>query len=119
MHKIIRIGIDLAKNTFSVCGVDNREQIVLERILKRADMLEFFANLPPRTVAMEAGSGAHYCSRRLLEQGHQPRIMAPQFVAPYRSQGNAGKNSRNDAQAICEAAGRSNMRCISVKTARR
>ncbi len=82
-------------------------------------MLEFFANLPPCTVAMEAGSGAHYCSRRLLEQGHQPRIMAPQFVAPYRRQGNAGKNNRNDAQAICEAAGRSNMRCISVKTARR
>jgi transposase len=117
MNKIIRIGIDLAKNSFSVCGVDSRDHIVLERSLKRAEVLEFFSNLPPCTVAMEAGSGAHYWARQLIGQVHQPRIIAPQFVAPYRRQGNAGKNDRNDAQAICEAAGRPNMHFIPVKSA--
>lgn len=117
MSKIIRVGIDLAKTTFSVCGVDCREQEVLERTLKRSELLEFFANLAPCIVAMEAGSGAHHWARRLAEMGHTPRIMAPQFVAPYRRQGQVGKNDRNDAQAICEAAGRPNMRFIPVKSA--
>ena len=72
--------------------------------------------ITPCVVTMEAGSGAHHWARQLTGLGHQPRIMAPQFVAPYRRQGQVGKNDRNDAQAICEAAGRPNMRFIPVKT---
>jgi transposase len=117
MNEIIRIGIDLAKNTFSLCGVNAREQVVLERTLKRGELLGYLANLPPCVVAMEAGSGAHHWARELVALGHEPKIMAPKFVAPYRRQGNAGKNDRNDARAICEAAGRPAMRFIPTKSA--
>jgi transposase len=64
MNKLIRIGIDLAKNTFSMCGVDEHEHIILERTLKHNEVVGFFANLPSCMVAMGAGSGAHYCQDR-------------------------------------------------------
>jgi len=116
MNTITRIGIDLAKNVFSLCGVDPNDKIVLERTLKRKDLLSFLANLPACTVAMEACSGAHHWSRQLLTMGHTPRIIDPKFVIPYRAGGKARKNDRNDARAICEAAGRPNMRFVPMKT---
>ncbi|MBI2994408.1 MAG: IS110 family transposase [Gammaproteobacteria bacterium] len=115
--RIIRFGIDLAKNTFAVCGVDAREQPVLQRTLRRAELLPFFAQQPAALVAMEAGSGAHHWARELIGLGHDARLIAACFVAPYRRQGQTGKNDRNDAAAICEAAGRPNMRFIPVKSA--
>ena len=117
MNKLIRIGIDLAKNTFSICGVDEHEQLVLERTLKRNDVLGFFVNLPPCMVAMEAGSGAHYWARELVKMGHDARIIDPRLVAPYRQEGRSGKNDANAAAAICEAAARPTMRFVPVKTA--
>lgn len=116
MNNITRIGIDLAKNTFSVCGVDSHDKIVLERTLKRKDLLIFLANIPPCVIAMEAGSGAHYWSRELNKLGHDACIMDPKFVIPYRSGGTSHKNDRNDARAICEAAGRPHTRFIPVKS---
>jgi len=113
---IIRIGLDLAKNTFALCGIDDQEQIVLERTLRRPDLLEFFVNLPPCVVAMEAGSGAHHWARQLLKLGHTPRIIDPKFVIPYRHGGRTTKNDRNDARAICEAAGRPTMRFVPIKS---
>ena len=113
---IIRFGIDLAKNSFAICGVDSHEKIVLRKTLKRERLLEFFANVPHATVAMEAGSGAHHWARELIALGHDARIIDPRLVAPYRHQGHSGKNDLNDAVAICEAAGRPQMRFIPVKS---
>lgn len=116
MNDIVRIGIDLAKNVFSLCGVDANDNIVLERTLKRKDLLPFLANLPPCLIAMEACSGAHHWSRQLSKMGHDPRIIDAKFVIPYRAGGKARKNDRNDARAICEAAGRPAMRFVPIKT---
>ena len=112
---IIRIGIDLAKNTFSICGVDNHDKIVLEKTIKRKDLLSFFSNIKPCIIAMESGSGAHHWSRQLSTMGHTPKIIDPKFVIPYRVGGKSRKNDRNDARAICEAAGRPQMRFVPVK----
>ena len=113
---IIRIGIDLAKNSFALCGVDKHDKVVLDKSLKRCDLLTFFSNIPPCIVAMEAGSGAHHWARELTKLGHHARIMDPAFVVPYRTGGNSTKNDRNDARAICEAAGRPHVRFVPIKS---
>ena len=117
MSTIIRFGLDIAKNSFAVFGVDEREQPVCKKSLRRSQLLEFFANTPPAVIAMEAGTAAHHWARELQSLGHDARIIDARRVAPYRSQGNAGKNDLNDAAAICEAAGRPNMHFIPVKSA--
>jgi transposase len=108
--KITTIGIDLAKNVFQVHGVDAHGKAVLRKQLKRKDVMSFFANLERCLIGMEACGSAHY---RALRAGHTVRLMAPQFVKPYVK---TNKNDRNDAEAICEAVGRANMRFVSVKT---
>ncbi len=112
---ITRVGIDLAKNSFSICAVDERGTIVMERTLRRGELLSCLANIPPSIVAMEAGSGAHYWARELIKLGHDARIIDPRFVAPYRTGGKARKNDRNDAHAIVEASSRPHMRFVPVK----
>ena len=112
--KITTVGIDLAKNVFQVHGVDERGKAVLRKQLKRKDMLSFFANLQPCLIGMEACGSAHYWARKLTAVGHTVRLMAPQFVKPYVK---TNKSDRNDAEAICEAVGRPNMRFVPVKTA--
>ena len=113
---IIRIGIDLAKNSFSLCGIDERELVVLEKTVKRGELLGVFSNLPPCMVAMEAGSGAHHWARELIKLGFDARIMDPAFVAPYRAGGRGSKNDRNDARAISEAAVRPRVRFVPIKS---
>lgn len=110
--KIMRIGMDLAKQVFQLHGVDERERVVLRRQLKRHQVLAFFAQLPPCVIGMEACGGSHYWARELRKLGHDARLMAPQFVRPYRRN---DKNDGNDAEAICEAVGRPNMRFVPVK----
>lgn len=112
--KITTIGIDLAKNVFQVHGVDERGKAVLRKQLKRKDVVRFFANLRPCLIGMEACGGTHYWARKLAEPGHTVRLMAPQFVKPYVK---TNKSDRNDAEAICEAVARPNMRFVPVKTA--
>ena len=112
---IIRFGIDLAKSSFAVCGVDKHEHIVLRKTLNRKQLLEFFANQPPALVAMEAGSGAHHRARELQSLGHDARIIDPRLVSPYRQQGRTGKNDANDAAAVCEAAARPSMSFVPIK----
>jgi transposase len=114
---IIRIGVDLAKNVFAVHGVDETGKVVLARTVRREQLLEVLAAVPPCLVAMEACSGAHHWARRLQALGHTPRIVAPKFVSPYRMSGRQGKNDAQDAAAICEAAGRPAMRFVPMKTA--
>lgn len=110
--KITTIGIDLAKNVFQIHGADARGKAVLKKALKRAQMAAFFTNLPPCLIGMEACSGAHYWARKLSALGHTVKLMAPKFVKPYRK---SNKNDAADAEAICEAVGRPNMRFVPVK----
>ena len=109
----IRIGLDLAKNVFSLHGVDANGKVVLRRTVSRAKLVEVLANTPPCLIGMEACSGAHHWARVLRQFGHDVRIMAAQFVAPYRKD---GKNDGNDAAAICEAVSRPGMRFVPVKS---
>jgi transposase len=110
--KVTTVGIDLAKAVFQVHGVDERGNAVLRKQLKRKDVLSFFANLQACLIGMEACGSAHWWARKLAELGHTPRLMAPQFVKPYVK---TNKSDRNDAEAICEAVARPNMRFVPVK----
>src|SRR6266566_4690490 len=114
LMKITMTGIDLAKALFQVHGVDKHGKAGLKKQLKRKDVLSFFANLEPCLIGMEACGSAHYWARKLSALGHTVRLMAPQFVKPYVK---TNKNDRNDAEAICEAVARPNMRFVAVKTA--
>ncbi len=111
--KIVRIGLDLAKNVFEVHGVDAEDSVVLQKTLRRDAVPQFFSELPPCLVGMEACSGAHYWARVLTDLGHDVRLISPQFVTPYVK---SNKNDRNDAEAICEAVGRPSMRFVPQKT---
>ncbi|MEX2163035.1 MAG: IS110 family transposase [Sulfuricaulis sp.] len=107
------VGIDLAKNVFSLHGADASGRVVLKQTVSRAKLAEFMAKLPPCRIGMEACGGAHHWARVFGRAGHQVRIMAAQFVQPYRK---AGKNDSNDAEAVCEALTRPTMRFVPVKT---
>jgi transposase len=110
---IKRIGIDLAKQVFQLHGVDHQEKPVLRKQLRRNQMLGYFTKLPPCLIGLEACSSSHYWARELQKRGHTVKLMAPQFVKPY-VKGN--KNDANDAEAICEAVSRPNMRFVAIKT---
>ena len=110
---VTTIGIDLAKHTFSLHGVDSRGKMVFHKTLSRGKLLPFLAQQPPSLIGMEACSGAHHWGRQLQTLGHRVGIMASRFVAPYRK---GGKNDGNDAEAICEAVGRPGMRFVPVKS---
>jgi transposase len=112
--KLKRIGVDLAKSVFQVHGVDNHEQVKVRKQVKRREMLDFFRQTEPCLVAMEACGSAHHWGRELTKLGHEVKLIAPQFVKPYVK---SGKNDANDAEAICEAASRPNMRYVALKTA--
>ena len=114
MSEITTVGIDLAKSVLSVHGVDTHGKAVLRKTLSRSKLLELMAQLPACRVGMEACSGAHELARVLLALGHDARIMAPKFIVPYRKN---QKNDGNDAEAICEAVGRPNMRFVPIKSA--
>ena len=77
------VGIDIAKRVFHLVGMDARGKIVMRKRCSRGEVLPLLANLAPTTIGMEACGGAHYWARRLREQGHEVKLMAPQFVKPY------------------------------------
>jgi transposase len=110
--KITTVGLDLAKNVIQVHAVNPQGKAVLKKSLKRDQVLPFFANLTPCLIGIEACSSAHYWARKLQALGHTVRLMAPQFVKPYVK---TNKNDAADAEAICEAVGRPNMRFVPVK----
>jgi len=110
---VTTIGIDLAKSVFQVHGVDKDGKTVIQKRLRRSKVLEFFVQLPPCLVGMEACSSAHYWARKLREQGHEVKLMAPQFVKPYVK---ANKTDAADAEAICEAVTRPTMRFVPIKS---
>ena len=110
---VVTIGLDLAKSVFQVHGVDAAAHTVLRRRLGRADLLPFFAKQPPCVIGMEACSSAHHWARELSRLGHLVRLIPPQYVKPYVKR---NKTDAADAEAICEAVGRPNMRFVPIKT---
>jgi len=110
---VTTVGIDLAKNVFSLHAVDGRGVVVLRKTVVRARLTALVAQLPPSLIGLEACSGAHEWARRFAQHGHTVKLMAPKFVAPYRR---SGKNDSNDAEAICEAVSRPSMRFVPVKS---
>jgi transposase len=113
--KIIRIGVDLAKNVYQLHGVDQSEQCVLKRRLKRDNWLEVLFEKTERgcEIGMEACTGSHHWARLLREKGYIVKLIAPQFVKPYVK---SNKNDAKDAEAICEAMSRPSMRFVPIKT---
>ncbi len=111
--KITTIGLDLAKSLFQIHGVDERCKVAVRKQLKRTEMANYFANLEPCLIGMEACGSAHYWAKKLEGYGHTVKLMAPQFVKPYVK---TNKNDIADAEAICEAVSRPNMRFVAIKT---
>jgi transposase len=112
MEQIVRLGVDLAKRVIQLHGVDAGERVVLRRAVPADRLAEFIVQLPPCVIAMEACSTAHHWARRFAGFGHTVRLIAPQFVTPYRKGGVSGKIDAADAEAICEAASRPSMRFV-------
>src|SRR6267378_4084398 len=113
MQTITTIGLDIAKSVFQVHGVDAGGQVIVRRQLKRRYVLTFFQKLSPCLVGIEACGSAHYWSRELQALGHTVRLMPPAYVKPYVKR---QKNDAADAEAICEAVTRPNMRFVPTKT---
>ena len=113
MQAITTIGLDIAKSVFQVHGVDATGNVVVRRQLKRRYVLAFFQRLPPCLVGIEACASSHHWSRELQALGHTVRLMPPAYVKPYVKR---QKNDAADAEAICEAVTRANMRFVPTKT---
>ena len=114
---IARVGVDLAKLVIQVHAVDAAGRRVLSRALRRDQFIAWCQQLPAGCpIAMEACSSAHHWARKLKAMGLDARLIAANFVTPYRMEGKSGKNDMTDAAAICEAASRPTMRFVPVKT---
>jgi transposase len=111
--QVERIGLDIAKSSFQVHGVDAHGKVVVRKQLSRSKVLPYFAQLPPCLVGLEACGGAHYWARELQKLGHDVRLMAVAMIQPYRTN---QKNDQNDAEAICEAVSRPRTRFVPVKS---
>jgi transposase len=113
MHMVTTIGLDIAKSVFQVHGIDTTGNVIIRRRLKRRYVLAFFQKLL-RCVGIEACATSHHWSRELKALGHTVRLMPPAYVRPYVKR---QKNDAADAEAICEAVTRANMRFVETKTA--
>ncbi|HPB75627.1 MAG TPA: IS110 family transposase, partial [Chromatiaceae bacterium] len=107
------LGIDLAKRSFHLCGMDAQGRRVFSKQVSRAKLAEQLAQLPPCRVAMEACGSAHYWARTFQAYGHEVKLIAPQFVKPFVK---SNKNDAADAEAIAEAAQRPTMRFVPLKS---
>src|SRR5262245_27287111 len=114
MTEITRVAVDTSKAVFTLHGVDGSGGAVVRRNLRRQDFVAFFAKLPAMQVAMKACGASHHWGRTLQALGHSVRLIPPQYVKPFVKR---GKNDRNDAAAISEAAARPDMRHVPVKSA--
>jgi transposase len=111
--QVIRFGIDLAKSVFQVHGVDASGAVVVQRQLRRGQVLKFFARQAPALIGMEACGSAHYWGRELVRLGHDVKLMPPTYVKAYVRR---NKNDARDAEACCEAVSRPSMRFVPIKT---
>jgi len=113
MDEVSTIGLDIAKSVFQVHGVDAAGAVVIRKRVSRAKVLEYFGELPPCLVGIEACPSAHHWGRELQGLGHTVRLIPPSYVKAYLKR---GKNDANDAAAICEAVTRPSMRFVPIKT---
>ena len=113
MQTVTTIGLDIAKSVFQVHGIDAEGGAVIRRQLKRRHVVAFFQKLPPCLVGIEACASSHHWSRELRALGHTVRLMPAAYVKPYVKR---QKNDAADAEAICEAVTRANMRFVATKT---
>src|SRR5262245_51074456 len=113
MQTITTVGLDIAKSVFQIHGVDAAGNVVVRRRLKRRYVLPFFQKLSPCLVGIEACASSHHWSRELQALGHTVRLIPPAYVRPYVKR---QKNDAADAEAICEAVTRANMRFVATKT---
>jgi transposase len=113
MGEVSTIGLDIAKSVFQVHGVDSSGAVVIRKRISRLKMLEFFAEILPCLVGIEACPSAHHWGRALQALGHTVRLMPPSYVKAYLKR---SKNDANDAAAICEAVTRPSMRFVPIKT---
>ena len=113
MTQYKRIAIDTSKAVFTLHGIDQQDRPVLRTNLRRAQLTSFFKKLPATSIAIEACSSSHHWAHELTLLGHEVRLIPPQYVKPYVKR---GKNDRNDAEAICEAAGRPGMHFVPAKS---
>src|SRR6202020_1886412 len=113
MTQYKRIAIDTSKAVFTLHGIDQQDRPVLRTNLRRAQLTSFFKKLPATSIAIEACSSSHQWAHELTLLGHEVRLIPPQYVKPYVKR---GKNDRNDAEAICEAAGRPGMHFVPAKS---
>jgi transposase len=116
MTKIARLGIDTSKSVFQLHGVDEKDEVALQKQVRRRYLLEFLGKLEPTVIGMEACGGSHHWGRELQKLGHQVILLPPQYVKPYVAR---GKNDKADAEAICEAMSRPRIRqrFVAVKSA--
>jgi transposase len=113
VSQVTTIGLDIAKNVFHAHGADAGGQALFSRRLTRNRLLEFFAGQPRCVVALEACGGAHHWARELTHLGHEVKLIPPAYVKPFVKR---QKNDAADAEAICEAAQRPNMRFVAIKS---
>ena len=110
-----RIAVDTSKSVFTMHGVDEQGRPILRQNLTRAQFEKFLGKMSPTEVVLEACGSSRHWGRLLLGLGHTVRLIPPQYVKPFVKR---GKNDRNDAEAICEAASRPTMRFVPVKSAK-
>lgn len=113
MSEVTTIGLDIAKNVFHAHGADSSGRALFSRKISRTKLLQFFTKQPRCLVALEACGGAHHWARELTLLGHQVRLIPPAYVKPFVKR---NKNDAVDAEAICEAAQRPNMRFVAIKS---
>jgi transposase len=111
---IIRVGLDTSKHVYQIHGVDENEQPVLRRQIRRSEVEKFFARLAATRIGIEACGASHHWARVLRSLGHEVVLIPPQYIKPYVKR---GKNDAIDAEAICEAMSRPAMRFVPVKSA--
>jgi transposase len=115
MNEITTVGVDLAKEVIAVCAADRAGRIVFTRVFRRDAFAAWAVQLPACVFGLEACGAAHHWARWLASHGHTPRLMAAEFVQPFRKS-RAAKNDRNDAEAVLTAVRQPNMRFVSMKS---
>ena len=111
-QNITRVGIDLAKNIFQVCAVNQHGKVVFNKAIKRANLLSFIAKLPITEIILEACASSNYWSRQFQAHGHVVKLINPAYVKPFVK---TNKNDAADAEALCEAAARPSKRFVQAR----
>jgi transposase len=110
---ITTVGLDIAKSVFHFYAVNRVGKLIKKKVLKRSEVILAFQQLEPCTVVMESCGSANYWAREIQNCGHEVKLIAPQYVVPYRRK---NKNDFNDAEAIAEASQRDNMNFVPIKS---